>query len=305
MHFSKGDEVILMIDGVQVATGIVQKTELIDSVQRVPLQQNQIGVLIDSISKGTKKLPYPSVSAWCLSDAIDCCVIWDDSCAFLKCVNDADGQVPTGGDTDRSLFPGDKVMLSLFSKDVADGVIFKTNPEDTCHTEILGEGRVSVLVRTVFDGVHDLPYKHPGADTIEEALDSWVIWDTSQLHKLVETSTVSTSLECDVGTSNITDQRLKDFSCRSNWMLEEVILFFPDRAQEVAKSVVTLAFQTGAVDNELLGDDHVGVAVRKVLMSSYFPNIHPRVPGLVRWPIHYTMLAATKMFIGDILEKGR
>ncbi|CAM6094966.1 unnamed protein product [Calypogeia fissa] len=87
-------------------------------------------------------------------------------------------------------------------------------------------------------------------------------------------------------------------------MFEEVILFCRERVQEVAKGVVTLAFQTGAVDDELLGDDHVGVAVRKVLVSSYFPNIHPGVPGLVRWPVHCSMLAATQNFIGDILEKA-
>ncbi|CAM6128996.1 unnamed protein product [Calypogeia fissa] len=87
-------------------------------------------------------------------------------------------------------------------------------------------------------------------------------------------------------------------------MFEEVILFFPDRVQEVAKGVVTLAFQTGAVDDELLGDDHVGVVIRKVLVSSYFLNIHPEVLGLVRWPVHCSMLAATQTFIGDILEKA-
>ncbi|CAM6083840.1 unnamed protein product [Calypogeia fissa] len=128
MRFSKGDEVILTIDGVQVATGIVQKTCVNDTVQRVPLQQNQIGVLVDSFSEGTRKLSYPSVTAWCLSEAIDCCVIWDDSCAFFRCVNDTDGTLPFGSNTDQNLFPGDKVIMSLFGKDVAQGVVFKTDP---------------------------------------------------------------------------------------------------------------------------------------------------------------------------------
>ncbi|CAM6086954.1 unnamed protein product [Calypogeia fissa] len=87
-------------------------------------------------------------------------------------------------------------------------------------------------------------------------------------------------------------------------MFEEVILFCPHRAQEVAKGVVIFSFKTEAIDDELLGDDHVGVVVRKVLVSSYFPNIHPGVPGLVHWPVHCTMLAATQTFIGDILEKA-
>ncbi|CAM6096615.1 unnamed protein product [Calypogeia fissa] len=87
-------------------------------------------------------------------------------------------------------------------------------------------------------------------------------------------------------------------------MSEDVVLFCPNRSLEVAKGVITLSYPSGAVDDQLIGDHHVGVAVEKVFISSYFPNIHPGVPGLVQWPIHSTKFVVNGRFIGDIVEEA-
>ncbi|CAM6083609.1 unnamed protein product [Calypogeia fissa] len=328
MVLSKGDAISLIVDGVEVASGIVHRTNVDDTVHGVPLGINRIGVIVESILKGTYRLPYPSWGAGFLSEALDTCVIWDSACAFLKSSTNVQGI--RNLDNTFVFKEGDEVDMFLLGVLVAKGVVFKTNPTDTCHGEILGEGRISVCVGKVFNGSSPLPYKHPGADTIEEALHSWVIWDCLTVLKCddlrghidpitdsigINISSISqpeheigSGLSQEQNVNGIKDSPIctnsggKDLSDRSNWMSEDVILFCPDRSLEVAKGVITLSFPSGVVDDQLLGDHHVGVAVEKVFISSFFPNIHPGVPGLVRWPIHCTKLITKGKFIGDIVE---
>ncbi|CAM6104791.1 unnamed protein product [Calypogeia fissa] len=179
MELSKGNAVFLIVDGMEVASGMVHKTDIDDEVHGVPLGSNRIGVIVESIVEGNYRLPYPSWVTSFLCEALDICVIWDSACAFLRSsTNTGQGKRNLLTNNTFVFKEGDEVDMFLLGVLIAKGVVFKTNPTDTCHGEILGEGRISVCVGKVFKGSTPLPYKHPGADSIEEALHSWVIWDS-------------------------------------------------------------------------------------------------------------------------------
>ncbi|CAM6127450.1 unnamed protein product [Calypogeia fissa] len=84
MDLSKGDAIFLTVDGIEVASGKVQKTDIDDEVHGVPLGSNRIGVIVESIVEGNYRLPYPSWVASFLCEALDTCVIWDSACAFPR-----------------------------------------------------------------------------------------------------------------------------------------------------------------------------------------------------------------------------
>ncbi|CAM6091066.1 unnamed protein product [Calypogeia fissa] len=173
MELSKGDAVFLTVDGIEVASGVVHKTDIDDTVHGVPLGSNRIRVIVECTVEGNYQLPYPSWVASFLCEALHTCVIWDSNCAFLKSsTNTGQGKRNLLTNNTFVFKEGDEVDMFLLGLLIAKGVVFKTSPTDTCHGEILVEGRISVCVGKVFKGSTPLSYKHPGADTIEEALHS-------------------------------------------------------------------------------------------------------------------------------------
>ncbi|CAM6085414.1 unnamed protein product [Calypogeia fissa] len=75
MELSKGDAVFFTVDGIEVASGMVHKTNIDDEVHGVPLGSNCIGVIVESIVEGNYWLPYPSWVASFLCEALNTCVI--------------------------------------------------------------------------------------------------------------------------------------------------------------------------------------------------------------------------------------
>lgn len=70
----------------------------------------------------------------------------------------------------------------------------------------------------------------------------------------------------DIGTTQ------KDYTNRLHWNLEIVELFFPDQTKVVAMGAITVSQVIGGVDDEALGETHVGVTIMKVYSPDYFPN---------------------------------
>lgn len=259
--FIRGDNVMLTIDGFDVASGTVQKIDPRDSVQNILLGENRIGVLIEKVLERTTKLPFRMPRAESLFDAIDSCVIWDLSCTYLSGTKNSQKRSSIGScsnqpvrdsnlektpleeeDSSTTLRPGDTVEMFMFGCCVALGVVFKTNPMDRCHNVLLGESRISVGITDVIQGSRVLPYRQGGAETIEDAKDSWVLWDVANVQKKVLNRDVDgsrkscskkdegekTGVEQSFVAEEPSAQNLKpncDYLQRSSWMSELVELY--------------------------------------------------------------------------------
>ena len=95
----------------------------------------------------------------------------------------------------------------------------------------------------------------------------------------------------------------KDYSIRSNWMLAEVSLFSPCRVSKFVDGLITIPSASGCVDDELLGDNFVGVLVMEVHSLSDFPKRTEGVALLMRWSIYTIKLKCNDLFLGDILKE--
>ena len=84
MHqFSKGDQVILLLDGRDVGSGVVMKVLENDSLHSIRLGEGRIGVLVESSLYRSTRLPVPTSTNQFLSESVDSCVIWDCSAVRL------------------------------------------------------------------------------------------------------------------------------------------------------------------------------------------------------------------------------
>jgi hypothetical protein len=102
----------------------------------------------------------------------------------------------------------------------------------------LGIGRGIVCIKEVFDGDYTLPYFNGDCDTIQKALNSFVIWDLKNLEKYILDSN-KIGISCVENTCRDII-RVKDYTLRSNWMLEDVELYFEGRIIMVARGVITI-----------------------------------------------------------------
>lgn len=314
-RFTKGDEVSLLSGGFEVGAGTVLKIEANELVRNIPLDRNQIGVLVEKCYDESCVLPFPSHGLQRLRDAVDSCVIWESSSMFLKCSllpeNLRMGSFPSNSqanivercskfdevDEVGDLMEGDAVDMFIGGSLVSKGVIFCVNSNGKCHNECLGRGRFSVRISEAVQGNEKLPYPHLGAETVFEAVGTWVLWDVADLFKF------SVKDAPDVPSANVFKEfSMKDFTNRSTWMAEEVDLYDDGHLRKVARGIITLPFESGVVDDEVLGPDHVGIVVVNIIDSTLFPTIRPGVPGLVKWSINSLLLISASRFIGDILQ---
>ena len=96
----------------------------------------------------------------------------------------------------------------------------------------------------------------------------------------------------------------KDYSKRSTWMGESVCLYSLDRSTKIATGVVAVPHGASAVNDEFLGDDHVGVAVVSCFSPEDLPQYDPTVPTLMKWHIGAVMLNSVDCFLGDIMDEA-
>lgn len=292
-----------MIDGREVASGIIQKVDPDDTVHKIPLGNSRVGVMILQTTEGSRNLPLPTPMGTTLDDAIDCCVSWERSSVFMKgftIPNMTENQQPSFNDNiDLSkLMEGDEVEMLILGHHVCDGVVFKTLPTDHCHNVILGEGGISVQISEIYDGSFDLPYIHGEARRVVDARDTWVIWDLVNVRRKGQT------LDENDPTLEDANKIGKDFALRSDWMGEDVELFSKDRFNLLGRGVISLPYEAGAIDGEPLGPDGVGVAVSEIVVDSFFPSQQKGVPGLVRWAIQSVKLQVNGRFLGDIVDEN-
>lgn len=200
--FSRGDEVSLTIDGIEVAVGTVQKVHPEETVRNTHLGRNRIGVLIERCCDSSRELPFPLPNVCNLSDAIDSCVIWNTYDAHFTSLPPrmSMGNRPVEEDTfvascsksemdvkQSAVEEGDNVDMFISGSFVAKGLVSNTNPTSCCHNVELGFGRISVQILEAVKKEAKLPYPHPGAETIKEAIHTWVMWDVGDVFRRLGT----------------------------------------------------------------------------------------------------------------------
>jgi hypothetical protein len=79
MLFCKGSEVYLYSHGAIAGRGIVIKDQSTDILQKVPLWNSRVGVLITEVSDTNALLPYPVKGLLSLGNAIDENIIWNSA----------------------------------------------------------------------------------------------------------------------------------------------------------------------------------------------------------------------------------
>jgi hypothetical protein len=350
--FSKGDQVKLLVGGHHVGNGTVMKILETDSIHSMPLGEGRIGVLVESSIYNSTRLPVPTTTNQFLSDTIDSYVIWYNYDACLSslpnpkgiCIGSCSNFVPPCHKetevNDVNLQVDDVVDMLVSSQIVCRGIIFNVSPSAYCHNRLLGPGRISAKVIEVFDGGVALPHQHDGADTIDEAMGSIVVWDIGQVKKVsshdgksrletlstreshveslptqdsgaqpndemgndmnpctnVEKSAETRYLEISIAT--------KDYSKRFNWMGETVHLYSLDKSSKIASGFLTVPYAASAVNDEVLGDDHVGVVVVSSFSSTGVPDFIEGVPKVMKWHVHAVMLDKNGRFLGDILDEA-
>ena len=236
--------------------------------------------------------------------------------------------------TSNSIKNGDFVIMYLLGEMVARGRIQSTLATYFCHNKLIGFGRVSVHVMEVDDNACPLVYPNAGADNLGKALGMVVIWDLadvkispfslpgirretgssreSAFHPSPEIERLSippvSSGTPDSATLNVVCGDVvvvgKDFSIRRNWMFAEVSLFSVDREAKLGEGIITIASPGGVVNDELLGDDFVGVVICDAICKSHFPTYCDGVALLVKWSIFTLRLKCNGRFLGDILREA-
>ena len=220
---------------------------------------------------------------------------------------------------------GDEVYLLLFGVVVAKGIVFKVDPMESCHNVDIGKGNISVRVVEVIEGFENeqLKYPHDGADTIGESVNSIIKWSLIDVKKVVGNNEMAhgDSEESDddyeeldeiAKTSKDAPENFgrgnekigsKDYKQRSNWFGEDVEVFCPERVTLIASGTVLVFAAYSAVDNEPLGETHVGVTISRIIQKEFFPKVQDFLAPLVKWPIEQVKLIKDGRFLGDIVSE--
>lgn len=333
--FMRGDCSTLRIDNSEVARGTVHKVDPTATVQKMVIGVGRIAVQIDDVCDPSRALPIPMPTARFVGDALDAIVVWDVAQDFYPNMVPSKGaplpipEVSSCGSessTEPTIKVGDVVLMSSSTDAVfSAGKVFSISPGASCHNTILGEGRLSIEVTDVIVGSHVLPYPHADATTVEEALFSFVMWDTQFVQK--KTTTVGFSapplsahlpgVPADPSFQSNTNARefgikitaasgSKDFLDRKTWIGEGVSLLSKDTQVDVGWGIISHSHHAAPVDDELLGQDNVWVMVKAVSDRGAFPSLRGNpngVLGLIRWPIASSRLAINGRLLSDLVDK--
>lgn len=106
---------------------------------------------------------------------------------------------------------GDNVLLFKNAVVVAVGCIQSVSSSALCHGVVIGPNRVSVKVLTAISYSDILPYPSIGADNVSEAVNSFVLWDRSNIQVIGKKPTLHTPDEgIATNSSNSTTTPLAD-----------------------------------------------------------------------------------------------
>jgi hypothetical protein len=295
------EQVCLYIGTKVVAHGIVcDKVHHKHLSQEELLEGGLLHVKVTEVFEQDESYPFPSKECNTIGEAIHLnCIIW--KAAFVVHVKDP---IATHGDP-KPFSVGDDIHLQINGISVAHGEVFQTHPLDKVHNILLGFNRVSIYVRKSFHDSTKLPYPSAGASTIGEAVGSYVIWNTSDVCKVE--APFHDEVDDDIGLNSSTKACEDDFTDRSKWHLKDVEIFNGmDRTTILATGSITTWSPLASINNEEVGDDHVGVLVQnlvcdEVIRQQLFPTFVEGYPCLVKWPILSLKLVICDQFLADIL----
>ena len=85
--------------------------------------------------------------------------------------------------TNDQVFDGDEVRLFSIGLEVGKAIVHQVDPAQFCHNVLIGVDNFSVRILSVEDGHEEdlLPFTHAGADTLGEAVGTFVQWAKSNL----------------------------------------------------------------------------------------------------------------------------
>ncbi|KAL3682631.1 hypothetical protein R1sor_000653 [Riccia sorocarpa] len=217
----------------------------------------------------------------------------------------------------------DKVVLKVKGRVVALAAVESRDEAGVCQGKILGPGRVKVAILTVFDSDCMLPYPTLDATTIQEAINSYVMWDASET-LLVEsssdshmerlaTSSSKTEVVMMQGDSESGERReaesdLEKWKNRDLWIGQHVrILSKGDNPIEIAKAKILYSDPQTNIEGNLLGEEFAGVVVLFAgeqvddsLVRAQIPNYASGHAQLCRWQINLLRLEENGRILGDL-----
>ncbi|KAL3697264.1 hypothetical protein R1sor_011340 [Riccia sorocarpa] len=217
----------------------------------------------------------------------------------------------------------DKVVLKVKGRVVALAAVESRDEAGVCQGKILDPGRVKMAILTVFDSDCMLPYPTLDATTVQEAINSYVMWDASET-LLVEsssdshterlaTSSSKTEVVIMQGDSESGERReaesdLEKWKNRDLWIGQHVrILSKGDNPIEIAKAKILYSDPQTNIEGNLLGEEFAGVVVLSAgeqvddsLVRVQIPNYASGHAQLCRWQINLLRLEENGRILGDL-----
>ena len=234
----------------------------------------------------------------------------------------------------RAFQVNDKVDLYRDTRLVARGEIFQINEDDRCHGALLGTDYISVLIKEAIYPDESLAISNIGADTVGESLNTFALWPKMFVRSASASMEMTSGIlfkekDCQrihLGTEGDSDSDMDmnseeekddlnhidplDMSIRKNWFKKDVFLLYDIYDKDpIAKGIITLTDPESAVDNEKLGQSHVGVMIFELCCDfeshkrrQWLPNYVRYSSSLVKWPIHIVQLIDTGDTLNNLLK---
>jgi hypothetical protein len=98
---------------------------------------------------------------------------------------------------------------------------------------------------------------------------------------------------------------------RRSWYLKEVVIFAHDKVKILGTATITVYHADFLVNEQRLGDDHVGVVFTSLvccfdseIRQKELPLYYPSSPFLVRWPLLLLKQVGVVDFLGELVTKA-
>ncbi|KAL3697425.1 hypothetical protein R1sor_011501 [Riccia sorocarpa] len=216
-----------------------------------------------------------------------------------------------------------KVLLKLQGRVVALVEVESIDPLDVCLGVVLGPGRMKVAIISVFDEKCPLPYPTQDTDKLQEAIGSYVLWDSVNTVLVengepsrsetggVETAIVpytGTGADPDAGSPKEDLPDLEIWKNRSHWNGKEVTLLSKEEIPvQIAHGKVLYNESKTSIEGTLLREEFAGVVVFTPevdvdgsVLSGQLPNFVFGQAHLCRWPINYLRVRENGKVLGDL-----
>ncbi|KAL3685599.1 hypothetical protein R1sor_003621 [Riccia sorocarpa] len=236
------------------------------------------------------------------------------------------------------LAPGDNILLYGDFGMVAIGIVHSVDEADQCNGEFIGQDRISVQIQSSLLPDYMLPYRSMGANTVGEAVNSFVLWDIAIVHHIPQKplsrhqeqsvpiprdspltdtefpSTIPSPAEEGEASSrerqkNVRAENQLYFKLRKNWSNVEVTLLSMLESVPIVDGIIFLPFSFSCVDGVEVGERYARVLVSNVLNEVDFsiiardlPNFVPEDPIIVRWPILHLRINSNGAILGHLYK---